>query len=202
MKARQWERLVSSEVLPLLPSGYAVRGKLLYKDSPRNLLVGINADSSGYSRTEVYLEAFVMPLFVPRDHIAYVIGDRLGGWSHTETVGETLARSTIELIVRDGLPFMQRFHTLADFVNAMRTDPGSIIDLEIEAYSRLILGDVSRARALLLQALAQEPEFTHDHVVLNRCEQILGLLRQADGTARAQLSSWESETLDHLKIPT
>src|SRR5439155_25246024 len=106
MRGRDFERLARKEFVPHLP-GYSVRGSLIYEAPVEDILKGFNADTSAFTAERVFVEVFVMPLYVPSEHLVLNIGIRLGGPAHFWTVTEEgFAQGLTSSMVQQGLPFL------------------------------------------------------------------------------------------------
>src|SRR3954454_2733209 len=66
MKGRQIERLARKHLLPVLPK-FAVRGSLVYRQPVGDLLYALSFETSSFTSSRIFVEAFVQPLFVPAD---------------------------------------------------------------------------------------------------------------------------------------
>src|SRR4051794_12366566 len=86
MKGRQIERLARKHLLPVLPK-FAVRGSLVYRQPVGDLLYALSFETSSFTSSRIFVEAFVQPLFVPADCLWFTFGDRLGGTPPRRVVG-------------------------------------------------------------------------------------------------------------------
>jgi hypothetical protein len=116
------------------------------------LLKGLAAESSAFSASNVAVQVFVMPLYVPSDHIYYLFGGRLGAlsgsqprdWTMSNENESEVMQDILALTHKEAVPFLNRFRSprdLAEYIgrdvhpDTIRSDPNVA---EIEAYSRIL----------------------------------------------------------------
>src|SRR5258708_26779920 len=80
VKSATWRRLCRTYMVPHLPPVRLVRNLTIFPPT-EHLLRALSTDSSGFGAARFVVEAFVMPLYVPSDHIYYTFGGRLGALS-------------------------------------------------------------------------------------------------------------------------
>ncbi len=160
MKSATWRRLSRTYMVPHLPPVRLVRNLTIFPPT-EHLLRALSTDSSGFSGVRFVVEAFVMPLYVPSDHIYYTFGGRLGAlsghqerwWTISDENESEVMREVLDLIRKEALPFLNRLSNpreLAEHIHRdvhpdnRRTDPHLA---ESEAYSWIVAGEPGQARA-------------------------------------------------------
>jgi len=71
------ERLARKHLLPVLP-GFEARRSLVYRRPLGYFLCGLSFDTSSFTSSRIFVEAFVQPLFVSEEGLWYAFGLRLG----------------------------------------------------------------------------------------------------------------------------
>src|SRR3954466_5856650 len=124
MKGRQIERLARKHLLPVLPE-FAVRGSLVYRRPVGDLLYALSFDTSSFTSSRIFVEAFVQPLFVPVDCLWFTFGDRLGEtrrdewWDVDEENPDPTFAAIAEVVRRDALPFFSQLDGLDGFCDVI-----------------------------------------------------------------------------------
>src|SRR5436190_1840623 len=87
MKGHTIERLARKHLLPVLP-GFVARRSLVYRRPVGYFLHGLSFETSSFTSSRIFVEAFVRPLYEPHDYITYTYGFRLGNdfWDVDEQV--------------------------------------------------------------------------------------------------------------------
>ena len=81
-------RPIFEEVLLDLP-GFTAHKRMILMTPMRGMLRAVHCDPSAFSKDDFQVEAFIMPLCVPSDHISLLFGEPLrhpatGGWGGRE----------------------------------------------------------------------------------------------------------------------
>jgi hypothetical protein len=221
MKGRQIERLACKHLLPVLPE-FAVRRSLVYRRPVGDLLYALSFDTSSFTSSRIFVEAFVQPLFVPVDGFWFTFGDRLGeirgdGWWDVDEENPDPAFAAIaEVVRRDALPFFRQLDGLDSFceviprwASASRKKLKSLqsmddpVVLEALGYAELLRGRKDEALQLLTAALDSE----HENGEYAYAERLANLQHMLDLVQRlgleagqAQLAEWRAQTIRDLKI--
>jgi hypothetical protein len=221
MKGRQIERLARKFLLPVLPE-FGVRGSLVYRRPVGDLLYALSFDTSSFTSSRIFVEAFVQPLFVPVDGLWFTFGDRLGEtrgdewWDVDEENPDPAFAAIAEVVRRDALPFFSQLDGLDSFceviprwANASRKKLKSLqsmddpVVLEALGYAELLRGRKDEALQLLTAAVDSE----HENGEYADAERLANLQHILDHVQRlgleagqAQLAEWRAQTIRNLKI--
>ena len=116
MKASAIERLARTHLLPVLP-GFVVRRSLLYRRPLDHFLHGLSFDTSSFSSSRIFVQAFIQPLYGPYDDLVYTYGFRLGDdfWDVDDQDPDHAFAAIAEAAPRDALPFFDEVTDLDDF---------------------------------------------------------------------------------------
>jgi pentatricopeptide repeat protein len=119
VKTKEFTKLATG-LLPDFP-GFAVQGAMLVMCPMTDILRAIHFETSGFDKTAFYVHKFVLPLFVPTEHIYFNFGDRLRvpGGGKIWNVDDIANLS--EVIRREALPFLRRAATPLQFVKLARS---------------------------------------------------------------------------------
>ena len=221
MKGRQIERLARKLLLPVLPE-FAVRGSLVYRRPVGELLYALSFDTSSFTSSRIFVEAFVQPLFVPVDGLWFTFGDRLGEirggqwWDVDEENPDPAFAAIAEVVRRDALPFFSQLDGLDGFceviprwASARRKKLKSLqsmddpVVLEALGYAELLRGRKDEALQLLTAAVDSEQEDGQyaDAERLANLQHTLDLVQRLGLEAgQAQLAEWRAQTIRNLKI--
>ncbi len=216
MKGRDIERLARKHLLPVL-AGFAARGGLVYRRPVHCFLHGLSFDTSSFTSTRIFVQAFVKPLFGPDDYLTYTYGFRLGTdfWDVDHDPDTTFAQIA-ETARRDALPFFDSVTDVDSFcalvpkwanerpLRVMRDntldDPAVMEDL---AYAEILRGHKDQAVTLLEDALRSERDdgaYASDDRIGN-LEHMLDIVqRRGLEAGQAQLEEWRTRTIDRLKL--
>lgn len=199
MKARTWERIARRQVVPALGEAFAAHDHLIYRRPIEHVLVGMNIDTV-YEASRLHVEAVVMPLFSPRDHLTYFVPRDLGALDVQD--GAELSPNQLEIFT-DGLDFLQSHATprlLLEDGSWKRAD--DVVRLEVEAYSYLLLGSLDTSQTVLehIVRLRVDPDIEWEQLAQQRCAHILALIRGNPAYAQDQLIEWEDDTLNALGL--
>src|SRR3954471_23876966 len=92
--------------------GFVVRGSLVYRPPCDYLLHAVSFDTSSFTSSRIFVEAFVQPLYHSYDHLAFTYGFRLGDdfWD----IDEADPDRTFVAIAEEG-----RIHALSFFAEGL-----------------------------------------------------------------------------------
>jgi hypothetical protein len=212
MKGKIIERVAKLEILPHLPE-WAVRGKLIYMSGPNDILRGVCIDSSAFSASDVYVQLFAMPLYVPRDHLTFTYGKRLrdsSGWERWSVDPDfpvDFVRDLLTALKADGLRFLEKFATPNGVLTYINASEGGndFWRLHTKAYTHAYLGNLEKADNLLsilideaAKALKNSPwtKNVADHATLLR-----GYIRRGRDEVHEVMESWVHYSREKLKLP-
>src|SRR5215217_4323372 len=172
MKASAIERLARAHLLPVLP-GFVVRRSLLYRRPLDYFLHGLSFDTSSFSSSRIFVQAFIQPLYVPYDDLIYTYGFRLGDdfWDVGDQDPNQAFAAIAQAARRDALPFfddvadLDRFCELVpEWATAIprRVMQSNTLDDPVVAedlgYTEILRGNEEEGVRLLEQAIAYERE--------------------------------------------
>jgi hypothetical protein len=206
MKKTQIEKYLKKRVLPYF-SGFTVKGRMIYKKVAGGLLQGFYFDQSASDANSLYLQCFVLPLYVPTSVVSFNFGDRL---AHPDTgnygwiIGSDGDEITplIRRMEEANKEYFGRLKNPCDFAERFSAAaPNDIHTNEAVAYSWIICGDAKRAMEHLLRV--EQVEVTAPWIVevQARGERIKHLLQ--DGgliAAQSQLREWQVQSESTLKL--
>jgi hypothetical protein len=219
MKGPAIERLARTHLLPVLP-GFVVRRSLLYRRPFDYFLHGLSFDTSSFSSSRIFVEAFIQPLYEPYDYLTYTYGFRLGAdfWDVDEQHPDQTFAAIAEAARRDALPFFGEMTDLDRFCELVpkwatatprRVMQSNTLDDPVVAedlgYTEILRGNIEEGVRLLEQAIAYEREDGEDadEERIGNVQEILD--RVQDGgreAAQALLEDWRIRTITALRLQT
>lgn len=196
-------RALSKHLLPHLP-GFTLKGRMLYARPLGHLLRAFWFETSAFDKVSFYVNRFVMPLYIPTPYVYFSFGDRLRlmreGWSLTDP---ELHTKLLQVIERDGLPFLNAVKEPLDLVELIRGGPGSRYPQHLEplAYSLILAGDYAGAEQALddLQG-SIDRSLSWQVEISERASQVQQTLRTDPQLAHELLAKWERETVANLGL--
>jgi hypothetical protein len=217
VKGSAVERFARRHLLPVLP-GFVARRSLVYRRPLGYLLCALSFDTSSFTSSRIFAEAFVQPLFVRFDSLWYTFGFRLGDdfWDVDEEDADSTFKAIAEVARRDALPF---FDELADLDRFCELVPewatarprkleslGSLNDpvvTEALGCAELLRGRKEDGLRLLEDTIASERE-SGEYATEERIEnaqQVLDAVRDLGLEAgQALLETWRAETIRSLRL--
>lgn len=205
--ARQLQKALGPDA-----SRFRLKGSLAYLLPNEHLLRALKVETSSFSAVRINVECFVMPLFPPRDYLAFTIGGRLGRitggpdkwWTVNPGDEASVFEEIADLIRKEALPFFARFGTPETFAlgverGAVATDPRW--GPEAAAYAWILAGQPERGLAMI-RRLATDIEVSRQGPweILVRLREIERLTLEDLSRARARLDEWSAATKLALKL--
>jgi len=182
-------------------------GRLLVMPPMTPLLRALHFDDSRYSRTDFYVRAFVMPMYVPTDFVHFLFSKQIGGPNKIWNLGQEGSGlgALLTAIQNDALPFLEDVVTPTDLVRFARSSlPANHVHvMEAVAYSLVKTGDSNAPAELArlcqrLGAIQDPPEYIPK--MMTRVQALSEALETSRDAAQALLSNWELQTLQCLKL--
>lgn len=199
LKAREWERFAKTRLLGEL-RGFGAKGRLTYRLPVGQILAAFSADPSGWDADSFYVETFVLPLYVPHEHVAYTVGKRLGTGFLFDADG-FVADELLPLLLREGLPWLEAHSTPEQLLqNEDWKDRHNPHLVEIEAYSLILVGRHKEAKILLRGLKAGKGEYEWMKEIVSRCHLMAGLLDKSPEAAASKLTEWRRVSLQNIGL--
>jgi len=195
--------------------GFEVRRGLLFACPLEHVLRGYWFESSAFSRADFCIYVFAQALFVPKGHLVFSLGDRLGSirgrqdkwWTYTEGREKRMMADILAHMQREGPIVLDKFKTLKDFVrNAIntRTNPYSPYPPEMVAYGAVLTGDARKAQEMFdrLERTLRDAREHRDYYdeILSRARRVRETFERDPAEAVAILNRWREETAANLKL--
>ncbi|MDP9176030.1 MAG: hypothetical protein M3O30_19515 [Planctomycetota bacterium] len=208
MKIREIQKILRGEILPHL-NGWQICDRFAYLPEPGDILRGVYLAGSS-SPTVVYVEAFVMPLYVPTDTINFSLSKRLKEsngwerWSVDAAESRAFARDLLAAIDQDGMAWLARFAS-PKLVIKQLSESVNFHDKQVFAYSLAYIGNAEAAIKCLTEVAEEAEEDVSVSPWLKpigeRAKHLVELLHEGPEVAKAQLSKWVDETRKVLNLP-
>jgi hypothetical protein len=210
VKAKAAERFWRAHILPHMPDCRAT-GRLLLRCPLGDVLRGCYLEDSQYDASTVTVEALVLPLYVPAEHLALTYSIRLArgsdaAWTFTKQEEEDTAATLINVIRKQAEPLWDAMgDALGFFENAslLTSHATNVHVLEARAYSAL-RARRPEARALIvalddiLSTMTQSLAYVH--AMRQRAERILALPPTDSAGVMALLDGWRAHTVAQLRL--
>jgi hypothetical protein len=202
MKTKDFAKLGKS-ILPGLPD-FAVEGALLFIAPVGSVLRGFCFEGSSFSKDVFFVNAFFLPMYIPRNHLSFTFGDRLR--NGTTDIWETTDQNFLEDLRRSTMEVASYLHTLAD-IEAIIAEIRKRIERpnphvhEAYAYSLIKAGRAAEAYSAIDVLLTLiKPDVPWQRELQQRAMLIRSLLDESAHQALEQLTVWENHTLRSLKL--
>lgn len=218
MKANQILKAMKKHVLPHLP-GFRVKGTAILYATPVNMILQGFAIQTSYMSKEAFtVWVFSQPLYVPEDVIVLSMGGRLPWllrgrdiwwiWNpEDDKREEVVMQDVLYHMQKVGLPFLESTRTPSDIIRWIKKKSSNPEDShwhEIEAYSRILIGDYRRATRILEKLyphlLSDKEEYPWMGEMAERVKKMLELLQTSPDQGVRQLYEWRAWTLRALRL--
>ena len=200
---------IGKNVSCLVPD-YIVKGALLFRTTPDDILLGLNFYGSSRDGRVFRVHAFFLPLFVPTEMIHFNYGKRLGSGGGKWNADEPNLIDALTTSIRnEAIPFFNAVSTLQGVVEFIRPmvvpGVGGYINphcQEALAYTLVKLNDVSGALAMLeqIQKTLSKSTIPWELAMKARAQLIEEKLLPKPEVALAQLEAWKDETISKLGL--
>jgi hypothetical protein len=212
MKKAEVEKLLKHDVLPHL-DGFAVAGRMIHCIPTKSLLRAFFLDQTS-SPFDLQLYCFVLPLYVPTDHVHFNFGLHLSdplrgnqGWDFSP-VRRTTSATTLTHVVRHATEsFLDGIQTPLAFAQycekailSRRDDPHARLGA---AFSWILAGEPARALKELtrLQLPSADEQYSWRIEVSRTAAQVESVLvNEGLSGAQAQLEAWVSASKSALRL--
>jgi len=192
---------------------------LMFEVPVAHYLKGFAFDRSGFDKAMFYVEAFIMPLYVPSDHISLLFSQRLTDngsqiWFYDTTKRERLADALRNIMVHQGLPFLALVNDPYDLLERVSELHSNLQDMWVQvavAYSAVLANQENKAGEMLQLAEAKIQEqiselqkhkiTSAEHTeLLQQVREVTQCYAQGHKVASRLLRSWELLTLRKLGL--
>ena len=195
--AKLTKRLLQS----LLP-GFEASGNLCLVSPFSGTVRGFHFEPSAFSKTDFYVNVFLLPLCVPTKQFHFTFGHRLGGsgrWNSTDPM--LLPNLSKEL--HKERSFLVGLEKPIDVAKALKplAERRNLHSLEAFAYTLILAGQAEAAADTLNDLLsAIDKAVAWQQEIACRAVLIRDRLRNQPESATEQLATWERETAHDLGI--
>lgn len=205
MKKKQFESLCK-RLLPDLP-GFTCKGWLLHSVPVADLLRGFYCDTSGFDASKFTVYVFVLPLYIPTNHLYFTFGNRLKddrGCEKWWNVNDpSLCEDLLFRMKSEGLPFLSGVRSPIDLVKKAEELPPTLDPYKFETigYSLAMADDFIGAQEALDRLLGTlDAKIPWQGEMMERAK-LLGQKLKADPQgAKHQLAEWEQITKRNLGL--
>ena len=204
MKKKEAQK-IGEKLLPYLP-GFRAKGDLVYSMPIPHVLQALCFENSSTGKEAFYLNAFIMPLFSPSEHVYFNYGQRLrdidsSGWRSDHP--DLIPRLERAVHSKQASIYLEPIKSVAEFIERLFSidKHKSLYFHEAIGFAYALEGDVKKALVNLKIVEAQADEYYPWQLTLKeRSKFFQELLKKDIEKARKQLEEWEKFTLEHLKI--
>jgi hypothetical protein len=207
MKSKEVARLLRHPSLQM--EGFVLKGRLFFKPPLKDLLCGFYFDSSAFSRSAFYVNALVMPLCVPTNHLHFTFGHRVrraaggDGWNaEMPDLAGALGIAMKSAVAT----FLPRVASLSGFVDYAGGRSSTLRNLEGIGYALARQGGVTRAIEVFDRLLSHADLSQADMVIpwhgelTERVGNLKRMLIENPEIAFAELAASEIETVRNLRL--
>jgi hypothetical protein len=204
--------IIERNLLPHLP-GFAIKGREMFVPPVKHTLRGIHFDPSAFDKKSFSVSVFVMPLFVPSEHLTLNFADRVrhSGSADRWNIGmPDLYFELSNALKQKAVPFLSSMESLHRFIGAAQQilkEPGESRafknphTLQAIAYAFACIGEFQKSRDALDQLRQHlNLKVPWQRIMNERAETLGNELRDDPGGAQRRLESWEAETIKNLGL--
>jgi hypothetical protein len=204
MKKKQFESLCKILLRDL--AGFACKGWMLYSIPLQHLLRGFCCDTSGFDPAKFTVYVFVLPLYVPTNHLYFLFGERLKDdracdmwWDVNDP---NLGRDLLFRIRSQGIPYLNQIESPRNLLETADKLPATLpYKWETIAYSLAMLGEYAAAHSALNQLTnVLDVKVGWQGEMLDRAKQLGEKLKSDPPIAKKLLAEWEQLTLRNLGL--
>ena len=207
MKKKDFQTFAAEYLIPQM-SGFVAKGNLVYRVPVGVVFTGFIFDSSGFDEESFNPDAFVQPLYVPLEHFAMTLGERLRGvWKLRDKGDSSLADALLSRMKEQGWPLFEALGTpegMARDVEKLKSPKNHYVR-QAAAYSSIWIGNHSEASRRLdellemLNEMSASQKWASDvHTEVTALKEVLTKNPEA---ARSLLVQWAEETRRKLDLP-
>jgi hypothetical protein len=190
---------ITTQLSKELP-GFVIKGSLMFLPPVKDLLRGIYFEPSATAKRAFYVTVFVLPLYVPTEHLYFNLGKRIGiGW---DADSADLIPELAAALEREALPFLKGFGSVLDLAEAMpiQNSPDPYTQQAI-AYGFAPMGKIEQALGALDRLLTLlDVKVPWQHDLAERAESLRSALTENPSEAQHRLEAWEADTVKHLGL--
>ena len=200
MKNKDFAEL-AKRLLPDLP-GFAVKAPLMFIPPVKHTLRGLCFESHSHEAKLFYVWVFFLPLFVPRQHVSFEFGKRIGAdlWN---VDAPNLVHELGDALKREALPFLSPIESPRDVARAatsLRLPQNPHVQQAI-AYALARAGDVNKAVAALDELVRSlDVKVPWQLEMAERANALKPQLLSDAPSAQKQLEAWEAESVRNLGL--
>jgi hypothetical protein len=200
MKNKDFAAL-AQRLLPDSP-GFAVKAPLMFIPPVKHTLRGLCFESHSHEAGLFYVWVFFLPLFVPRKHVSFEFGKRIGG-DRWNADAPNLVYELGGALKREAFPFLlpiESPHDVAQAATSLRLPQNPHVQQAI-AYALARAGDASKAVAQLDALLALlDVKIPWQLEMAERANALKSQLLSDAASAQKQLEAWEVESVRNLGL--
>ena len=188
-------------LLPELP-GFAVKGPLMFIPPVGQTLRGLCFESHSHEEELFYVWVFFLPLFIPRKHVSFEFGKRVGG-DRWNADAPDIVRDLGVALKREALPFLARIESPLDVAEVAKLQqvPQNPHVQQAIAYALARGGDVDEAVVALDELLRMvDVGVLWQKEIAERASTFRSQLLDNVASAQKQLEAWEVESARNLGL--
>lgn len=205
MKKKQFESL-GKKLLPDLP-GFACKGWLLHRLPVSHLLRGFCCNAGAFDAAKFTVHCFVLPLYIPTNHIYFLFGDTLkddrGCEKWWDVNDANLADDLLIRIKTQGIPFLTRIDSPTRLVETAQELPSTqeTYKWEAIAYSLAMADEYVAAQSALDRLVkALDVKIGWQAEMMERAKQLGEKLNTDPQGVKQLLTEWEQATVKNLGL--
>jgi hypothetical protein len=186
-------------------SKFKAKGSLAELVPTQHFLRAIYLDRSS-DPSAFYIEVFILPLFVPTEHLYFNFGFRLldsKGLDSWYCGKPNLVNEMQEMITATALPFLEKVKSPADFVKMELDNTGSrnLNNREALAYSYIVDRKMAHAIHEIDCILSEaDTSISWQALVYNRANSLKSLINLNPNLVQKQFDKWEVASKEKLKL--
>ncbi|KAB1153395.1 hypothetical protein F7018_17170 [Tenacibaculum aiptasiae] len=156
------KRIYKNHLKDVLPSGFILKGGILYNKDINELLVGFCFEKSGFHKDGVYVWSFVMPLYVEKEDLSLTFGKRMeikkngGVWrlKNNSDIDKTISELK-SLMKKELKAFLSKIKTSEDFYDYFKNKKVKNIRIKEALVYSAIHSDNKKGKKLISEFIKE-----------------------------------------------
>jgi len=200
MKNKDFAAL-AQRLLPELP-GFTVKAPLMFIAPVTHTLRGLCFESHSHEPRMFYLWAFFLPLFIPRRHVSFNFGIRVGS-DRWNADAPNLVPELVSALKREASPFLAPIESPRDVAQVAMSQrvPQNPHYQRTFAYALARAGDVGKAISELDELMRSiDLKIPWQREIADEAEVLKSKLLANPDDGQRQLDEWEAESVRNLGL--
>jgi hypothetical protein len=203
---------IERDMLPHL-NGFSMSGRLMFITPLKHILRGLNFEPSAFDKRSFSVTAFVMPLFVPSEHLTLNFADRVrhqGNGDRWNLDMPDLKTELSKALNQKAVPYLESIHSVHNFLRfATESLKDSAAALQFKnphiqqaiAYAQTSVGQFQESHQTLTKLIEQlDSKIYWQRDIAERAETLKNQIEVNPVGAQKILDAWEADTIKNIGL--